>query len=259
MGILTDKNIYFRLNIGYIGNLLLIIIFLIIVYLLFNERKNKQRLASEQEILYNYIIKYEKELVEKSKIIHDFKNQLVTIKGFTSEKDVKLNQYLSELVDDIKKKDIITLKELGKIPVGGLKGLLYYKFAGIENLGIDLTLNINKSLSKIEKISLQTYKNIIKIIGVYLDNAIEATVKSKKKKIEVEIYENNKTINFIISNTYSNHIDLSKLGNAGYSSKGKDRGYGLSFVQDILRENKGFFESRNISNDIYTVSLSVKI
>ena len=46
------------------------------------------------------------------------------------------------------------------------------------------------------------FKDLTRIIGVYLDNAIEAASTSKDKKLGIEIYEVKGIIEIIISNTY---------------------------------------------------------
>jgi two-component system sensor histidine kinase AgrC len=148
---------------------------------------------------------------------------------------------------------------LNKVPVGGLKGLFYYKFLDIEKFSIRLTLDIDDNLSKIEKLDTVTYKNLVKLLGIYLDNAIEASKKSKEKELEIEIFTKEKTINFVISNTYCNNIDVSKLGNAGYSSKGKNRGYGLALANDILNQGNNIIETKDISSNMYSVFLTIKI
>lgn len=257
MGILTNKNGDVGIELNYVMNLLLVVIFGIIICALFIEKRHKDILESNQEVLYNYIMKYEKELIEKSKIIHDFKNELITIKGLVCGNNCELKEYLKETINDSNKNDISILKDLNNIPLGGLKGLLYFKLADIDKMEIKLALIIGKKLSKLEKVNPGIYKEIVKIIGVYLDNAIEAAIKAKEKRIEIEIYEQGNQLNFIISNTYNDKILVSKLGDVGYSSKGKNRGYGLAFVKDVLERNKNFKEKRDITKNIYSVTLTI--
>jgi two-component system sensor histidine kinase AgrC len=257
--ILTYKNAYYNFDVNYAINFLLIISFLVLFTLYFNDRKNKEKLSSEQEVLYNCIIKYEKELTNKNKIIHDFKNQLQAISGFVSEKDTKLKKYLAELLNDINKFDKSYIKELNKIPLGGLKGLFCCKFMDIQDSNINLNLYIDKAISCIEDLDIELYKNIVKILGVYIDNAIEAVINSKEKILEVEMFKEKNKVFFIITNSYSGKINLERLGNIGYTSKGINRGYGLAYVKDILEKETRLRENVKLINDKYSVTLEVDI
>lgn len=259
ISILTYKNAYYNLNVNYGINFLLIITFLVFFILYFNESKNKEKLSSEQEVLYNCIIKYEKELTNKNKIIHDFKNQLQAISGFVSEKDTKLKKYLAELLNDINKFDKSYIKEFNKIPLGGLKGLFCCKFMDIQDSNINLNLYIDKAISCIEDLDIELYKNIVKILGIYIDNAIEAVINSKEKILEVEMFKEKNKVFFIITNSYSGKINLEKLGNIGYTSKGINRGYGLAYVKDILEKENRLRENVKLLNNKYSVTLEVEV
>ena len=258
MGILTKRNIYSNNNTDYILNLILIMVFVYLIHLLYKDKLNIKLLSEEHEILYNYIIKYENELNEKNKIIHEFKNQLITINGFLDTNLQKTKSYLKEIINDVKDKDSIFLKELNKIPKGGLKGLFYYKLLNVNN-NLKLNFIIDKKINLLDDINISLYKNVIKILGVYLDNAIEASILSEEKIIEIEIYEENKELNFIISNTFSEKVNTSQIGNYRYSNKGKNRGYGLLLVKDILNNNKNIYSNYKIINNYYIVTLKLKI
>ncbi len=259
MGILTSKNAYLGINFEYFINMLLIFIYIILIVMFFYERKNKQNLFEQQEMLYENIVKYEKELLEKNKIIHNFKNQIFSISGLICSRNKKAKEYLIEITNDIKKIKESNIKGLEKIPMGGLKGLFYYKLIDIEKYGINLNLNVNKNIYVIEKMDISTYKNIVKIIGVYLDNAIEAAKTSKQKLIEIEIFKQKKKIIFIISNSYNKKEKVKLLDNNRCSSKGKNRGYGLLFIKNILKEHNEFTQTLNITPNIYSVTFQFEL
>ena len=146
------------------------------------------------------------------------------------------------------------LNKIKNIPNGGLKGLIHYKIVEMEKKKIKLYIDINENVDnkKINKYLTDNLNDISKIIGVYLDNAREAALKSKEKYIIIEAECNKDKLNFSISNTYKGGINLSKIDNAGYSKKGKNRGYGLSLVHDIISKRDDVEQYREF-NGIYFV------
>ena len=97
-----------------------------------------------------------------------------------------------------------------------------------------------------DKFDIKTYQDITKLLGVFLDNAIDATIKSDKREVELEIKVDNECSIITISNSYDNSIDTTKIGKKGFSTKGTGHGYGLSIVKDISKHNKNI----EIFNDI---------
>ena len=70
--------------------------------------------------------------------------------------------------------------------------------------------------------------------------------------------DNNNDVEIIISNSYLGEVDTKNVNEKGYSTKGKNRGYGLPLVKNIL-EHSDIFSSETITcNDIYTQKLNIK-
>ena len=111
---------------------------------------------------------------------------------------------------------------LKHIPKGGLKGLLYYKIALAKSKNVNIVIEISsKVTSRMKKLPESKLRQIGIIIGIYLDNAIEAAESSKKKQITLEIYEINDDIVFVISNTYNKMLAIKDMNKKGYTTKVK--------------------------------------
>lgn len=87
---------------------------------------------------------------------------------------------------------------------------------------------------------------------MYLDNAIQAAKESKEKEINIEIYKEKTEMVIIIANTYNGKIEINKLDNYGYTTKGKNHGIGLHIVKNIIN-NETIFNSKTYILDKYFV------
>lgn len=238
-------------------NLFCVSIFTIIIGY-FKEKTNKNRMIYEYDQLLDYVKTYENLLDEKNKTQHEYKNQLAVIRVMT--KDKKIINYVDSLLQNEIEENLETINKLKYIPKGGLKGLIYYKIETMKkkkiNVFIDVSSElINHKLWKKCDLNLQT---ISKILGVYLDNSIEASIESKEKIVSFEVYLEDKNIVFEISNTFINKINIDKIDEKGYSTKGKNRGYGLSLVKDLIDKSDYIVQQRKIIGNYYIQKLIIK-
>ena len=243
---------------------LILCIFLgIIVFVIgyFNEKSNNNQLTVKYDNLLDYVKDYELEVVEKGKAIHEHKNQLAVIDDMIPKSNKKLKEYVSEKLDKVSKlDDNVWLEKLTNLPTGGTKGLVYLKIKKMLDNNISIYVEIDddlKTKNKWNNVS-KNLEDYTRILGVYLDNAIEASVESKDKQIIIEFIDNEDNIEFILSNTYKGRINVEEIDKEKYSTKGKGRGYGLSLVKDIVEKNKLISQSREINGKFYVQKLFIK-
>lgn len=232
---------------------------LIFVFGFFKEKLTNNKIIYEYDQLMDYVKLYEKLLEEKSKNQHEYKNQLVIIRDIDKKKD-RL-EYINNLLD-VKEttNDNEWLSKLRYFPQGGLKGLLYYKIQQMLKNNISVLVNVSEELKK-NKQWQNFNKNLLdisKVIGVYLDNAIEAVNNINDKNILISVYLENNEIVFEISNNYQGYIDTLKIDKEGYTTKGNGKGYGLSLVKDIISKNTNLSQKRIINGNYYTQKLCIK-
>ena len=146
------------------------------------------------------------------------------------------------------------------MPANGIKGFFYYKANEAENNGINLSINVSPKVENtfIGDLDTNDFKQLGILLGVYLDNAIEASKNSKDKKMAIEIYKTGEDIEIIISNTYEGKIDTESIGKTKYTTKGKNHGYGLMLVSKILEESKRFEAQRIVTDVVYSQKLKIK-
>ena len=250
-------SINFQLNIEFIANTLTVIALIIFCYIFINENNEFNILNEKYDSLFNYVQTFENWIEKEQLNIHEYKNQLASIRCITKEKKVK-DKIDSIMLDNINITND-TVNQLKPIPNGGLKGLLYYKIAIAENNKLNIELDISiKNPDIIKKLSEDKIKILCRLLGIYLDNAIEAAKETKKKIISIEIYEVDKNINIVITNTFDNTNDISKRNDKGFTTKGKGHGKGLYFAKKMLDKSNWLEESQSILDKYYIQRLIIK-
>lgn len=239
-----------------------IIIFVVVsfVYVIYNKF---QRQAMEDKYIESmeYVLRYEKIINDQGKKNHEYNNQLMVIKGYINKPE-RLSEYLDEVIGEHKTGQNYTVKQLGFLPDGGVKGLLYHKLSKMEDNNIKYYLYVDQNLKDkdTESFDLKTYRDLTKLLGVFLDNAIDAALKSEEKEIEVELKDKDDCLLLTISNTYDKNTDINKVGKSGFTTKGVGHGFGLSIVKDIAKTNSEIetFSSKESDKFIQTAMIYYK-
>lgn len=236
--------------------------FIIILFTLFKEKIDNDIIVKKYDELLDIMKNYERDIEEQRTLIHETKNEMMTIKSKIKDKENSKDiiEYIDSILGDKISTNMTKYSKFMYLPSNGLKGFFYYKFIEAEKRGINVSVNISQKIehSFLGKLDTNKFKELVRIIGVYLDNAIEASEKSNKKNLGIEIYVINKNVEIIISNTYLGKIESEKVGEEKYSTKGKNRGHGLLLVKKILSENKIFSEERKITNELYIQKIIIK-
>lgn len=255
--ILNTMSNHFSINDIFTTNFMLIIFFFSLIMLLIGERSNLEILSDEYDNLFKYVQIFE-DWIEKEQLTrHEYKNQLAILRNLTKEKKVK--DKIDSIVDDFINIDNEMITQLKNIPNGGLKGLLYYKISIAKKNKINLTVDIDDKAGRdLSKITDEKQKSLTKLLGIYLDNAIEASVETKKKIVTIEIYQLKEEVKVVISNSFNNKNDISSRNKKGVSTKGSGRGNGLYFASELISKNKWIKEKQEVIDDFYIQNLIIK-
>lgn len=252
----------FQFNNNIIAYLAIIAMLICILIYLFRQKIENEKISKKYDELLDVMKSYENDIEEQRTLRHETKNEFATIKCKIQDKEDEesIIKYIDSVIGDKGSSNTTKYSKFKYLPSNGLKGFFYYKFIEAEKKGINVSVNISKQIenSFLKDIDTKNFKNLVRIIGVYLDNAIEASYTSLDKKLGIEIYLIKDKIEIIITNTFNNNVNLDKIGKESFSTKGKNRGHGLLLVSKILGENKIFEAKNEIKGNIYIQSLKIK-
>ena len=168
---------------------------------------------------------------------HDFDNMVFTIGGFVNTNDINgLKNYYNSLEKECQNINNIALLNPNLINNSGIYNLLTVKYqkAKLENVDIQLEFFFD-----FNKLHMPIY-DFSRMLGIFLDNAIEAAASSNEKIIKILFRDStNSNVQIIqIENSYSNkNINTKEIFIKGVTEKENHLGMGLWEVQQILKHN----------------------
>lgn len=251
------------IDINFFIKIFIMISFLTILGSFIKQTMNNNKLTKEYDNLLEFMTTFEME-IEKQRIQrHETKNEFLTIRAklCDNQKNNEIVNYIDEILQEKIKVKQEQYAKFGYLPANGIKGLCYFKVQEAENKGIKVGLNVSTRIksSCLNNLTAKEQKEFGRILGVLLDNAIEASTASTTKKIGIEFYSNSsKEVKMLITNTYGNNIDKDKIGKERFSTKGKNRGHGLLLIKQIINNNPIYEMKTEITNELYTQIINVK-
>ncbi|CDM70374.1 putative membrane protein [Clostridium bornimense] len=236
---------------------LMIIITAILLFILKKDQNFKikeMQMNNLQEYTYNLECLY----MDMRKFRHDYINIISSMADFIESKDIEgLAKHFTEHIYPLNtemNKNNYKLGLLKNILMPEIKGLLSAKIIRAQELGVDVILEI---VEPIDKINLDII-DLNRCLGIILDNAIEATLPSEEKKLHIAFIKKNSSIFIVVSNTFEGKIPpLSKIFKAGFSTKGKNRGLGLSNLKDIMNKYSNATLDTYIEDNRFTQNITI--
>lgn len=224
---------------------------------IFNTKRGIKLVQAEEALINERIhSKTQVELIDSLRTFkHDYGNLLQTMHGYIYTKDMEgLTEYFEQVLAESK---IITAldvlnPELFDNP--SLYGLITAKFEYARKNRVTMNLEM---YTKLNNLDIKSY-DFTRILGILLDNAIEAAIGSEKKLVNFYVTERNNKVTIELSNTFSNTgLKIEDMDKKGVSSKGENRGLGLYKVKDILDRYPKIIRERKMTNDIFLQKLII--
>ena len=231
----------------YFSNLILLLCFIIVIGIAIYNYYTAKKEVEKTEILLSFMSKYEKIIDDNRINRHEMLNNLITLKSIKKKNTKEFESILDELIENYDKKGT-SIKNIYKLPEG-LKGIFYYKLYGQKKIKVNLNIS-KKKVNFLKYLNHKEYVILCKIVGILLDNSIEACEVSKDKVLCVDVYDDNKRYVIDICNS-CNKVDMKKINNKNYSTKGKNRGLGLYILNKLVSQCNNISVEQKIENDMF--------
>ena len=205
-----------------------------------------------------YMQKLEESYQDMRLFKHDYVNLLSTMQLLIDEDETdKLKElFYTRILPSSHKlagKDAI-IGKLSNIKILELKGILYSKILSAMNQDINFTMEIQE---EIHNISMEML-DLVTVIGIFMDNAIEAALVTEDKHMTVIIIDNEVSVTIIISNSAPDiDINLDEIYHRDITYKKNHSGLGLYSAITILNKYNNTIHSTTYNNNIFTQTLEI--
>lgn len=211
------------------------------------EFRNKQK---EFENLKQYTESLEKLYSDMRVFRHDYINIISSMIGYIDNRDMDgLERHFYENIIPVSKsmqKKDFKIGAIKNIHIPEIKGIVSSKLIRAQELGLDVHVEVVENIDDIK----MNIIDLSRILGILLDNAIEASKESLEFKLKLAFIKTEKAITIVISNSYKEkNISLNKIFKPNYSTKGSGRGIGLNNLKKIIDDyDNVFLETKMIDN-----------
>ncbi|QQZ60213.1 GHKL domain-containing protein [Paenibacillus sonchi] len=244
-----------------VGMWLLFIVALLYMQFQYNhiQKREMEKSKSEQLVqLKDYAAQLENIYDEFRGFRHDYANILLTLEdGIYREDWEQVKQVYEQTVKptgQLMRKNEYSFVKLRNLHVSEVKSILAAKIIMAQQMKIDVSLEIEEPVPSI----LMELISFTRILSILLDNAIEAAGKTEEAKLWIVLLEDPATQRIIIKNSSGENVNVQRLGERGYSTKGQGRGLGLYNVQQILKENNFVSLETEARPDLFSQTLILR-
>lgn len=188
---------------------------------------------------------------------HDFDNIVTTIGGYVKTNDMEgLKNYYVQLEDDCQRVNNLYILNPEVVNNDGIYNLLTKKYYEADSKDIKVNITFLLDLSTL---NMKIYE-FARILGILLDNAIEASSECEEKIINLYFRNDAKNSRqlIIIENTYKNKdIDTEKIFEKGISGKENHTGLGLWEVRKLVKKNNNINLFTSKSDKFFSQQLEI--
>nr|WP_241522244.1 GHKL domain-containing protein [Staphylococcus intermedius] len=232
---------------------------LIIATTLTIEREiNYKRKKQELDDYYKYTVQIEKINNKMRKFRHDYTNILLTMSEYLRDDDLEgLKKYYQEHISPLKREfesNTMRLNGIENLKVREIKGLITTKILQAQENDIEITVEVADEITRIDMDAIQ----LSRVIGIIMDNAIEASNTIDDPTIQIAFIKTDASVMIIIMNKAPKDMPkLHTLFQDGFSTKGNNRGIGLTTLKEIIDQTDNVLLDTTIENHYFIQKLEI--
>ncbi|WP_248621665.1 sensor histidine kinase [Enterococcus cecorum] len=189
---------------------------------------------------------------------HDYQNVLLSLQESIDSEDIEqIKQVYHDILASadvrlVRQIESTNVNELANIHDSAVKSVMFWKITQARDRKVVVDVEIKEEISQLWMSSL----HFIRIFSILMDNAIEEAKRTVTPKISIALFVNQGDIIFIVSNsTLLTSVNINQLKKPGYTTKGKNRGIGLSNVDEILTQYSNCYLETELENGVFTQRL----
>ena len=206
------------------------------------EQKHLQTYTDEIVALYNEIRGFR----------HDYTGMLVSLRMAIESKDLQeIERVYNEVLVKANQKlrsDKYTYFDLNNIEDSALRSLIAQSIVNAKTNDVEYTLEVKDIITPLSMELL----DLVRVMSVLLNNAVEGAVESYQKQLEVAIIKLDLETLVVIQNSCKKRkVKSEDLFELGFSTKGRHRGLGLNNVKEILGKYDNVILETEIDNDVF--------
>ncbi len=248
----TMQTYFFRTY--FIGALMLMtgILFVLVYFSL--KAESEARLQAQEALLSQqalYVQNLERIQQEMRDFRHDYKNLMSGLYVSAREGDLapvqEMLKNMTGYFDEKVGEDIRRTTQLGNIRILELKGLVLTKLMEMQEQGIFCNLEVLYPVNRID----MEIPDVVRCLGILLDNAAEAAKETKKPEVDLMISSLESGVTIVVKNMVEEPPNLNRIWERGYSTKGEDRGLGLSIYRQVTGKYANVYQSASYQEPVF--------
>ncbi|MGX4687449.1 GHKL domain-containing protein [Vagococcus sp. JNUCC 83] len=258
---------YFGTDVPVLVSIIIIIAFAVLIYNSTQSISSSQELKIEvekQKLEVKYMNEYAKQIAKQyneiKKFKHDYVNILSSLDYFIQSNDMeKLALYYKDVIrptQELLDKNSFNFKELSNIKSDELKSILAIKMLLAKDQDVFVQMEVPDVIPDNLPVDFVV---LIRMIGILFDNSIEEVVHIPDGKIEVGLFAVGDDYLFVIKNSIRNNTPaLHQLEIEGFSTKGDDRGLGLSNLRELSKRQKYLMLETVMTDKFFIQKIMIK-
>ncbi|MGL9753343.1 two-component system, LytTR family, sensor histidine kinase AgrC [Enterococcus sp. DIV1286c] len=221
----------------------------------------------EQKRQMSYLIEYseqaEKNYLEILKFKHDYKNILISLEEYIETEDLTgLKDYFRNSIKatgSIFDQEIFRMSSISNIKIREIKSVIMSKLYMAHQKGIHVSISVPEVVNHVEVSTMV----LVRMLGIILDNAIEASEEIEHPEIEhpeieLAIVADHKDCTFMLINNCPHDLPkLHDLKKASFTTKPGNSGIGLTNLDELVQLNAYVFLDTKIQDEKFIQIITI--
>ncbi|SFL42641.1 two-component system, AgrA family, sensor histidine kinase AgrC [Lachnospiraceae bacterium KH1T2] len=189
---------------------------------------------------------------------HDYINIMAAMTCYIEEKkydelEIFFYEHILPMKENLTNKNI-SMANLSRIKILDMKSIIYTKLLLAINQNIDITVDIPTEIVSVNMSPI----DLARILGIYLDNAIEASLESDNPQLNFHLACIDNDIVLRISNTYIDRgLSIAQMQKRNVTTKGKGHGLGLYNVSEIFKKYNNVYHETLTEDNLFIQQVQI--